>query len=201
MPRGDSGPYAASSCLNSASGNGVVMNCPPSPAANAWTRSVSSLSSISIGALSSSRSHQTPPPAPEIRTPAWSGSSAIAGLHLLLVQAGCRLNSGWPNCMRGSSSVKPGEFALEHEPQPLDELAVERAVFLPRRSDLGHPAHVVVVVVAHLSLPTSFDGQHGDGTARGLCRASRAACAVRHSPRRRSSSGRSNVIRPRSRLM
>src|SRR5204862_296521 len=44
----------------------------------------SSLSSISIGARSSSRSHQTPPPAPEIRTPAWSGRSSIVRLHLLL---------------------------------------------------------------------------------------------------------------------
>src|SRR5258706_15262967 len=49
-------------------------------------------------------------------------------------------------------SVQPGEFALEHELQQLDQLAVQR-VALARRSDLGHPAHIVVVVVTHLSRP------------------------------------------------
>jgi len=81
------------------------------------------------------------------------------------MQAGRRLNSGWPNCIRGLGSVKPGEFALEHKLQQLDELAVQRPVALPRCSDVGHPACVLVVVVTHLSQPPSTASMEMKGRA------------------------------------
>src|SRR5437879_5631290 len=62
-------------------------------------------------------------------------------------------------------SVQPREFALEHELQQLDELAVQRPVALACRSDLGHPACVLVVVVTHLSQPPSTASMEMKGRA------------------------------------
>src|SRR5258706_3471487 len=77
---------------------------------------------------------------------------AVMGLHGRPLPAANRTLVGR---IVGSAlpSVQPREFALEHELEQLDQLEVQRPVLLAAGSDLGHPAHVVVVVVTHLSRP------------------------------------------------